>query len=399
MPFDQSKPYTLDRIIRIGITIGVLYGIFTLMAHLSSVLVPFIIAMLIAYLIYPMVSFFQKKVFKNRLVSVILSLFLIITFIVGIFWLTIPLVTLQVEKMATLLSNLITNEGGVLPEYLVTVENYILEFVQQEEIQDMLNMQNAQQVIEKLLPGILGIFSGSVNFLMGIVGLTIILFYIIFILIDYDEVTKGWQEFVPTAYKKPILTLLEDLKDGMSTYFRAQSLIVAIVAFLFSIGFTIIGLPLAIILGIFVGLLNYVPYLQNVGFIPAAFLTVMYSLETGENFWSMFGLVVLVFGIVQLIQDAFLTPKIMGDATGLNPAAILLSLSVWGKLLGLLGLLIAIPITSIMISYYRRFLKNAERQSSSIIIEPHMLDDDDDDDDEDEPLLDTNSISKIIIPD
>ena len=399
MPFDQSKPYTLDRIIRIGITIGVLYGIFTLMAHLSSVLVPFIIAMLIAYLIYPMVSFFQKKVFKNRLVSVILSLFLIITFIVGIFWLTIPLVTLQVEKMAALLSNLITNEGGVLPEYLVTVENYILEFVQQEEIQDMLNMQNAQQVIEKLLPGILGIFSGSVNFLMGIVGLTIILFYIIFILIDYDEVTKGWQEFVPTAYKKPILTLLEDLKDGMSTYFRAQSLIVAIVAFLFSIGFTIIGLPLAIILGIFVGLLNYVPYLQNVGFIPAAFLTVMYSLETGENFWSMFGLVVLVFGIVQLIQDAFLTPKIMGDATGLNPAAILLSLSVWGKRLGLLGLLIAIPITSIMISYYRRFLKNAERQSSSIIIEPHMLDDDDDDDDEDEPLLDTNSISKIIIPD
>ena len=191
MPFDQSKPYTLDRIIRIGITIGVLYGIFTLMAHLSSVLVPFIIAMLIAYLIYPMVSFFQKKVFKNRLVSVILSLFLIITFIVGIFWLTIPLVTLQVEKMAALLSNLITNEGGVLPEYLVTVENYILEFVQQEEIQDMLNMQNAQQVIEKLLPGILGIFSGSVNFLMGIVGLTIILFYIIFILIDYDEVTKG----------------------------------------------------------------------------------------------------------------------------------------------------------------------------------------------------------------
>ena len=85
----------------------------------------------------------------------------------------------------------------------------------------------------------------------------------------------------------------------------------------------------------------------------------------------------------------------MGDATGLNPAAILLSLSVWGKLLGLLGLLIAIPITSIMISYYRRFLRDAERQNSSIIVEPHMLDDDDDDDDF---LPDTNNGSKIIIP-
>jgi predicted PurR-regulated permease PerM len=396
MPFDQSKPYTLDRVIRIGITIGVLYGLFSLMAHLSSVLVPFIIAMLIAYLIYPMVTFFQEKLFKNRLVAVILSLFIIISTIIGIFWFTVPLVTLQIEKMASLLSNLITNEGGVLPEYLVAVENYILEFVQQKEIQDMLNISNVQQVIERLLPGIMGIFSGSVNFLMGIVGLTIVLFYIIFILIDYDEVTKGWQEFVPTAYRKPILTLLEDLRDGMATYFRAQSLIVVIVSVLFSIGFTIIGLPLAIILGIFIGLLNYVPYLQNVGFIPAAFLTVMYSLETGENFWSMFGLVVLVFGVVQLIQDAFLTPKIMGDATGLNPAAILLSLSVWGKLLGLLGLLIAIPITSIMISYYRRFLKTAERQNSNIIVEPHMLDDDDDDDDE--PLLDIK-VPKIIIPD
>ena len=398
MPFDQSKPYTLDRVVRIGITIGVLYGLFKLMEHLSSVLVPFIIAMLIAYLIYPMVTFFQEKIFKNRLVSVIVSIFLIIMFIVGVFWLTIPLMTLQVEKMASLVANLINNEGGVLPEYLVVVENYILELVQQEEIQDLLNMSNVQQIVERVLPGILGIFSGSISLLMGIVGFTIILFYIVFILIDYDEVTNGWQEFIPTSYRKPILTLLEDLKDGMSTYFRAQSLIVAIVSVLFSIGFTIIGLPLAIILGIFVGLLNYVPYLQNLGFIPATFLTVMYSLETGENFWSMFGLVILVFGVVQLIQEAILTPKIMGDATGLNPAAILLSLSVWGKLLGLLGLLIAIPVTSIMISYYRRFLKSTERKNSSIIVEPHMLDDDEDDED-DEPLLDINRNPKIIIPD
>lgn len=395
MPFDQSKPYTLDRVVRIGITIGVLFGLFKLMEHLSSVLIPFIIAMLIAYLIYPLVTFLQNKIFKNRLVSVIVSVFLIIMVIVGIFWLTIPLVTLQVEKMASLLSNLINNEGGVLPEYLVTVENYILELVQQDEIQDMLNMSNVQQIVERVLPGIMGIFSGSISFLMGIVGLTIILFYIVFILIDYDEVTNGWQEFIPTAYRQPILTLLDDLEEGMSTYFRAQSLIVAIVSILFSIGFTIIGLPLAIILGIFVGLLNYVPYLQNLGFIPAVFLTIMYSLETGENFWSMFGLVILVFGIVQLIQEAILTPKIMGDATGLNPAAILLSLSIWGKLLGLLGLLIAIPVTSIMISYYRRFLKNTERQNSTIIVEPHMLDDDDDD----EPLLDVNQNPKIIIPD
>jgi predicted PurR-regulated permease PerM len=397
MAFDRSKPYTLDRIVRIGITVGILYGLFRLVEHLSSVLVPFMIAMLLAYLIYPMVTFFQEKVFKRRLISVIVSLLLITIFIVGIFWLIIPAISMQIEKMGMLIKNLINNEnGGALPEYLVIVENYILELVQKKEIQDMLNLSNAQQILERILPGIMGIFSGSLSLVMSLVGFTIILFYVIFILIDYDEVTKGWQEFVPRAYREPILRLLEDLRDGMATYFRAQSLIVLAVSILFSIGFTIIGLPLGILLGIFVGLLNYVPYLQNLGFIPALFLTVIYSLETGGGFWAMCGLVLLVFTVVQLIQDAILTPKIMGDATGLNPAAMLLSLSVWGQLLGLLGLLIAIPITSIMISYYRRFLSSAEQKNSTIIIEPHMLDKDDDDDDE--PPVDKNRTPKIIIP-
>jgi predicted PurR-regulated permease PerM len=117
---------------------------------------------------------------------------------------------------------------------------------------------------------------------------------------------------------------------------------------------------MGITLGILIGLLNYVPYLQWVGLPFTIMAAAMRSLETGNNFWMMVGLVLLVFAIVQLIQEVILTPRIMGDQTGMNPAIILLSLSIWGSLLGILGMIIALPVTTILISYYKRFILKEE---------------------------------------
>jgi predicted PurR-regulated permease PerM len=87
-----------------------------------------------------------------------------------------------------------------------------------------------------------------------------------------------------------------------------------------------------------------------------ALLSLLKSTETGENFWLIFGLSLLVLCVVQSIQDLFLTPKIMGKAMGLNPAIILLSLSIWGTLLGFVGLIVALPLTTLCLSYYKRFI-------------------------------------------
>ena len=115
------------------------------------------------------------------------------------------------------------------------------------------------------------------------------------------------------------------------------------VGVLFSIGFLIVGMPMAIGLGLFMGLLNLIPYMQTLGFVPMIFLSLMKAADTGQSFWLIFGLGALVVLVVQLIQDMVLVPKIMGSAMGLNPAVILLSLSVWGSLLGFIGLIIALP--------------------------------------------------------
>jgi predicted PurR-regulated permease PerM len=109
-----------------------------------------------------------------------------------------------------------------------------------------------------------------------------------------------------------------------------------------------------------------VPYLQLVGFIPTILLAVVKAADTGESFWLIMLSALIVFAVVQTIQDTILTPKIMGHVTGLNPAIILLSLSIWGSLLGILGMVIALPLTTLLITYYQRYvIKNKTIEKSN----------------------------------
>jgi len=183
-------------------------------------------------------------------------------------------------------------------------------------------------------------------------------------LLDYETFMGRWQRLIPPNYRATVTAGIDDVSMAMNRYFRAQAFVASIVGILFAIGFSLISLPMGFALGLFFGLLNMVPYLQLIGFLPASLFALMHSLETGQNFWTMMLLVLLVFIVVQIIQDAILVPKIMGDVTGLNSAVILLSLSIWGKLLGILGLIIALPISSVLVSYYNRFLRTAEAEEN-----------------------------------
>ena len=131
---------------------------------------------------------------------------------------------------------------------------------------------------------------------------------------------------------------------------------------MFSIGFVIIGLPMGVVLGLFIGMLNMVPYLQLISLPITAVLCIVYTVSTGDSFWMIFWESMAVYVVVQCIQDLILTPKIMGKAMGLNPAIILLSLSVWGSLLGFMGLIIALPLTTLLLSYYDLYVLQRVRR-------------------------------------
>jgi predicted PurR-regulated permease PerM len=179
---------------------------------------------------------------------------------------------------------------------------------------------------------------------------------------DYEKFTNGWPELLPERYRGMAVKLVADVTEGMNKYFRGQGLVAFCVGVLFSIGFLIIDFPMAIGLGMFIGLLNMVPYLQLIGFIPAILLAIVKAADTGQSFWLIMLMVIIVFCVVQLIQDTFLTPKIMGKVMGLNAAIILLSLSIWGSLLGMLGMIIALPGTTLLLTYYQRYVIKKEHK-------------------------------------
>ena len=183
-----------------------------------------------------------------------------------------------------------------------------------------------------------------------------VVLYTLFILLDYEDICSGWPNLLPEKYRQFAKQLVGDVEDSMNKYFRGQAMVALCVGILFSIGFLIIGFPMAVGLGMFIGLLNMVPYLQLLGFIPTILLAIVKAADTGQNFWIILLMALAVFAIVQIIQDTFLTPKIMGHVTGLNSAIILLSLSIWGSLLGILGMIIALPMTTLLISYYQRYV-------------------------------------------
>ena len=123
-------------------------------------------------------------------------------------------------------------------------------------------------------------------------------------------------------------------------------------AVFYSIGFSLVGIPMAIVLGVTVGILYMIPYFQYVTLIPVAIVCFISTLG-GGSFWILMGQCILVYVVSQSICDYVLTPHIMGSALGLHPAVILLALSVWGTLLGIIGMIIALPLTARMIAYYK----------------------------------------------
>lgn len=350
----MEKEFTFDRVVRLVITALIFLGLFMLFRELSDVLFPFLLALLFAYLLNPIVSWIQKLL-KNRLISIFVSLLLFIGLGIGLWFVLYPALAEEYHTMEKWLGqiNVDFSESG---STLSQLEHWILQYVGLDQIKAMISVENLGQVGQKILPEIWSSIGDIFGFIMGLLGIVVVLLYLVFILMDYNDFQSKWKDYIPNKWRPLIVELAEDLELGMRAYFRQQSKIVLIVGVLFAIGFKIIGLPLAISLGIFVGLLNYIPYMQLVGLIPCTMAAALLSVKTGANFWMIMLWVALVFSIVQAIQEALLVPKLMGNITGFSPAIILLSLSIWGALLGVSGLIIALPLTTVIVSFYKRFV-------------------------------------------
>ena len=356
----ERRPFTLDRTVRLLISIAIGALLLYVVNYLRDVLLPFLVSWLLAYMIHPIVRFFQYRLkLRNRGLSVTVTLLLLIGSIAGIIALLYPLIATEVHKMDALLNTYMRSEsnGGIIPVEWIEQLSSIWSNM---DLHALLQNTDIQGAIKSMLPKMWSVVNTSFNAVMSLAVVFISILYLVFILMDYEKISNGWIHIIPPKYRTFISELAEDLETGMNRYFRGQALVASLVGVLFAIGFSIMGLPLAIIVGLFLGLLNMVPYLQVIGIAPCLLLGLLQAAESGTSYGLILLFITLVFIIVQCIQDLFLVPKIMGDVTGMNPAIILLSLSIWGALLGVTGMIIALPMTTLCISYYKRFVLKGE---------------------------------------
>jgi predicted PurR-regulated permease PerM len=355
-----EKPYTFDRVIRMVISLLLIGATIYFIYILRNVLLPFLIAWLIAYLLNPVVNFFQKKLhIKNRFAAVLLTFILLTGLLTSLYIGLSPMVAEEISQINDLITTY-RMQSFTINGIPVSVHDFIARHVDFEGLKDAITEDRAAEVIKYLVPAVQGVLSGGISFVLGFTVFFIILLYIIFILLDYDKINQLWMNMVPHKYRPFVSKLRADVEVSMNKYFRHQALICAIVAVLFATSFQIIGLPLAIIIGLLIGVLHMIPYMHLLSLAPVVLMCWLKASQTGQSFWGLIGIIILIYIGIQCIIDMVLVPRIMGKAMGMNPAIILLSLSIWGSLLGIIGMIIAIPMTTLMLSYYQNFIDSEE---------------------------------------
>ncbi|MBQ0085043.1 MAG: AI-2E family transporter [Prevotella sp.] len=350
-------PITFDSFARLIIIVSSAIAAIALINYLSSVLLPFFIAWLIAYLLYPIVTFIQHKLHvRFRFLSILLTLAFVLAIITGILYLIIPSMIEEMTRLKDIMLNYIFSYNQEVGSISAIIHEWFVENLTEDNLYRYLANGEITQVIEKVAPSLFSFISETFSVLFSIIASCIAILYLFFILSDYEELSEKWVKLIPHSKRKFATELASDVKNAMSNYFRGQCLVSLIMGILFAIGFSIIGFPMAIGLAVLIGIMNLVPYLHSLALIPTVFLSLLNAAETGKNFWVIFLSALAVFIIVQIIIDLIVTPRIMSKAMNLKPAIILLSLSVCGMIMGFIGLIIALPLTTICISYYKRYV-------------------------------------------
>lgn len=352
-------PITFDRFIRSTVTLLIIAGICYLIYDLSTVLLPFLVAWILAYTLHPVVNFIEKKVVRNRLVAIIITLIGTCAVIAGFVYLIIPPIVQEMLHLKDIALDYIQKgaDNSTIP---VPIQDFLKEHAKEYQIKNLLEHEDLLTAVKEGLPKVWDVLWNTANILINIACSFIAALYLLFLLTDYEKYAKGWIKFIPHNRREFAIQLVNDVEQNMAGYFRGQSLVALSNCFMFSIGFYIIDFPIPLGLGCLIGVISFVPYLQVVGFLPAALLALLKSAETGDNFMFQLFLVLVVYIVVQILQDTIFTPHIMGRIMGLPPAMILLTLSVWGSIFGIVGLILALPLTTLFIAYYRRYVVGDE---------------------------------------
>ncbi len=346
--------WDIDRIMWLILGLGIAVGLIWLCIYLRDALLPFIVACALAYLMNPLVGLNMKLLhLKGRIIASVLTV-TEVTIVIGVLvWAVTPSVISDLEQCNAIIKELSTGKIK-LPEDYGPVFNFINTHLDIDKILHTISNMRFESIVNKGY----ALLAESAEVIIHTIEWLLTLVYILFILIDYPTIVNGFKKIFPIKYRPKAMEITNDVKNNMNHYFRGQGKVALCAIVFYCVGFLIIGLPLAVPMGILVGVLYMIPYFQYITLIPVALICFVFSLGGEFTFWGELGKCGLVYLISQCLCDYVITPHVMGKELGLNPAIILLSLSVWGSLMGIIGMIIALPATALIMSYYETYVSN-----------------------------------------
>ncbi len=337
-------PVRRNRLILLVILVLLVGGMFYVA---RAALFPYILGLVIAYLVLPLVNFLNRimpaslaKRNLSRPLAIIIVYLVVILIIVGFFIFLVPIVADQMEALWAQREELLAKGQALLNELLSRYRTYI-----------PLNVQEIiQSNLEKLI-GLIGqavqegairtfkVVSSTISYLLGIM---VIPFWLFYILHDESQFKKGAFSLIPERYGPDVRNIARIIDDILSAYIRGQLLLCLFIGAMSTVGLLIIGVDFAVLLGIVAGAFEILPFVGPIlGAIPAILVA---ALTHGtKTLWTL-----LLFIVIQQVENTFLAPRIAGESVKLHPAIIMVVLVIGNEALGIWGMLVAVPVTAII---------------------------------------------------
>jgi predicted PurR-regulated permease PerM len=353
IPFKHNK--LVKRIIVLS---SIVFVIWFFSSVLQSI-IPFVIAFIIAYILNPLVEILEKKKISRAIGSLIILLGIIIIITLSLIFI-IPIVISQFSDFVKSLPLALQNLQLWISSYLLPKLNSI--GIPTEDIQSKIMNQlpnRLEKIINTIMGGLSGIFSGISFIFSQLVNLILLPFLSFYLLKDFDKIKGFVIKLLPKANKDTIIIQVKKVDELLGRYMRGAITVAIINAILVSIILSIIGVKYSIFLGVLAGILDLIPYF---GLLISLVIGTIVALFSGSPEWQV-PLTVLTFVFLNLLETSYLAPKIIGGKIGLHPALLIFSLVIFSYFFGFIGLLIALPTTSIIVMFFNEWLLKKEENN------------------------------------
>lgn len=323
-------------------------GAFFLLVYLlQPILMPFLVGFVLAYLGDPLVDRFENwKI--NRTLGVAIVFVLFFSMLVAALLILIPMLTREVNALVRQVPAFIewlqkTASPFFIEQFNVDPFDFSIESIREQLTG---NWQQAGNIATRVFAEVTSSGFAMVGWLMNLVLIPVVAFYL---MRDWDEIMVRLRELLPREMEATTVKLAKDCDEVLSAFLRGQLLIMLLLGVIYAIGLYIVGLDLALLIGMLAGLASIVPYLGFVVGILAATLAALFQFQDVIHLVY----VLVVFGIGQMLEGMVLTPLLVGDRIGLHPVAVIFALLAGGQLFGFVGILLALPVAAVIMVFAR----------------------------------------------